>query len=458
MSVGIEDVNIAVSLLISDQNLFAPDPIVDHTIDICEVSSAMSDLFDELTAQVVAVVEAPFADLDITINIDKITDPLVSRVESSLANFTEGVNAALGSADCNRRFLEVIDTAVPSESPSLSLNPSLSPTQAPRSLKETIQDAISTVNAALDSVGIVLSADVSVYFNKETFSVGVTTSLTATIEQTAIEVLELLTDYISTSTDPSGDSSISKLGLQPDSSSDAPVIDLNDLLSKVVLAAGLDITFGIDLGLTQIQDAIFNSKPLGEALEAGIALHIDTWGAFAEMIVDPIDVAITLFGRVIQIRNSYFAISAELRSRGKWDATLQDMILGGDALNTSLLVPDLTIPLSTEFVFDIPATDSITVSPIISVDSGNLVDGGLSFDFDVDMGTFLSEDNVGGNTLIEVLQNATTFIQDVAALQPTLNVTGNGMSALDEFFSIINQLNDLGAEILTYIDLVNQGE
>ena len=147
----------------------------------------------------------------------------------------------------------------------------------------------------------------------------------------------------------------------------------------------------------------------------------------------------------------------ELRSRGKFSATIEDMILGGDALNASLLTPDLTIPLSTEFVFDIPATDSITVSPIISVFSENLVDEGLSFNYDLDMGTFLNNEYMGENTLINLLQNSTTFLQEIETFKLELNVAGDTPSELDGFFSMANQLNDLGNEVLTYIDLVNQG-
>lgn len=456
MIVGIEGVNIAVDLLIDDQNLFAPDPVVDYVIDMCDVSSAISDLFDQLKIQIVQVVS--FENLvpaSININTDKITDPLVERVETALSNFTDGVNNALSSPACGRRFLETIDTAVPSESPSSSSIPSSSPTQATKSLKETIQDAISSVNAALSSAGIVLSAEVTPYFDSSSFSVGVVVGLRVTIEQTAIEVIELVSGYISSSTDPSGDSTVSKLGLG--SSSDALVIDLNELLSEVSLAAGLDITFGIDLGLTQIQDAIFNDTLIVEALQTGIELHVNMWEAFAEIIVDPIDLVITLFGEDIQVRDSHFALAAKLRSRGKFEASVHDMIIGGDGLDTSMLIPDLALPLSTEFIFDIPATESITISPIISVKSVNLVDEGLLFNYDIDFSTFLNEDVVGGATLLTVLQNATAILQQVADLQPELNVTGNGMSALDGFFSVVDQLNDLGGDLSTFIDVVNQG-
>ena len=355
LTVGIAGTNIDVNLIINDSNLFELNPVVDYAINLCDVSATMSELFKQLKAQIVAVIEAPFGDLAVTVNIDKITDPLVSRVDSALSNFTDGINVALSSADCGgRRFLEEehpssrpssqpslspsnqpsvssspsespsessspSDSSNPSNLPSLSLqpsqsiqpsissspsgspsessspsdssspsnSPSLSPTLPPPSFKSFVLDAITSVNEALENAGIVLSADVSPYFDSSTLSVGLKISLSATIEQTASEILELVSDYISSSTNSTDETegqgpSVSKLGLGD--SDDAPIIDLDELLSNVALAAGLDASFGVQLKLPEIQNAIFNDKPLDEALRDGISLFIDTWGAFAEII------------------------------------------------------------------------------------------------------------------------------------------------------------------------------
>jgi hypothetical protein len=445
LTVGIADVNIDVELTVHDSNLFEPNPVVDYAIDLCDVTASMMDLFEQLKAQIVGVIEAPFGDLAVTVDIDKITDPLVQKVDAALANFTSNMNVAMSSEDCGRRLQETTTSNIPS-------------TQDSRTLTAKIKDAIKSVNEALENAGIELSAEVTPYFDSSTLSVGVSVSLSATIEQTASDVLELVPEYVSSSTNSSEGSpnstSVSKMGLG--SSSDAPVIDLDELLSCTNLAAGLDVTFGVELMLTEIQGVIFNGQPLDQALQRGIALRIDTWGAFAEMIVDPIELGITLFGRDINIRDSHFAIAAELRSRGKFRATIEDMIAGGSSIDTSPLIPKLTLPFSTEFVFDIPATDQIVVSPIIAVESEDLVTEGLSFDFDMDISTFLNNDIVGANTLTAVLQNATDFLGRIASLQPAFNAAGNTPSALDGFFSIVNQLNDLGDGLLTYIELVNE--
>ena len=295
LTVGIAGVNIDVDLIINDSNLFEPNPEVDYAIDLCDVSATMSELFEQLKAQIVAVIQKPFEDLAVTINIEKITDPLVSRVDSALANFTDGIDVTLSSADCSgRRFLLEEDPSSkpsshpsisPSIQPSVSSFPSGSPSLPPSSFKSFVLNAITSVNEALESAGIVLSAVVSPYFDSSTMSVGLEISLSATIEQTASDLLELVSDYISSSTnstDETNGSSVSKLGLG--SSNDPLNIDLDELLSNVALAAGLDVSFGVELKLPEIQDAIFDNKPLNEALREGIALFIETWGAFAEII------------------------------------------------------------------------------------------------------------------------------------------------------------------------------
>ena len=104
MTVGIAGTNIGIDLIITDSNLFDPNPVIDYMLDLCDISATMMDLFDQLKAQIVSVIEAPFQDLSISVNIEKITDPLISRVDSALQNFTQGLNVAVSSADCSRRL------------------------------------------------------------------------------------------------------------------------------------------------------------------------------------------------------------------------------------------------------------------------------------------------------------------------------------------------------------------
>ena len=171
-------------------------------------------------------------------------------------------------------------------------------------------------------------------------------------------------------------------------------------------------------------------------------------------IVDPIELGISLFGRDINIRDSHFALLADLRSRSRFFATIDDLINGSNDILP--LTPKLTLPFSAELAFDIPVTDEIVLTPIMTIESDNLVGNDLVFEFDVDMSTFLNNDYVGENTLASLLQNATIFLQEVASIQPELNASETP-SALDGFFDIVNQLNDFSVQLLTYIDTVNQG-
>ena len=363
-------------------------------------------------------------------------DPLIEKVDSTFANFTNSVDWAVNSDDCIRR-LGVVD-----------------PVQEPGSLMKVIEDAVFSVNT--DIAGIVLAVNVIPYFNFETLSIGISVKLSATFEQTAAELLGIVSDYVSFSTDTTADSGTSKLGL--DSSGSPPVFDIEDLLSKVALAAGLDITFGIDLNLADIHDGIFDSNyPLAEGLRKGCALFIDTWGAFVEIIVDPIELSFSLFGKGIFIRDSHFVTGLYIRSRGRFFASIDDMIVGGSALDPSPLIPSFTVPLSAELIFDIPIDDQINISPILSAESENLIDSRFSFDFDLDIDTFLNNDYVGENTVLSVLQSATAILQAIASLQPEVKVGSGTPSALDGFFSVVTQLGDLSDELVTYIDMVNQG-
>ena len=439
LMIGVAGVNIEVDLIIIDANLFQPDPVIRYAINMCDVYDTMLDLFENLKRKIVAAIRAPFPDKPIMLDIDRLTDPLIRNLDYAMGNFTKGMNISISSADCSRRLVEV------------------DPIHAPGSVVRVIKDGIASLNTELDVSGIIFASEVTPYFNVDTFSIGVTVTLSATFEQTAAEVIDVVSDYIEFSTDISVDSSLSKLGFG--NSGNAPVIDLNEILSHATVAAGLDVIFGIDFSLAEIQDGIFTSYPLGKALRRGTSLHIDTWGAFAEIIVNPIDLDLTLFGKDIHIRDSHFATAAEIRSRGKFVASIDDMIVGSSAINTAPLIPDLTVPLSTEFILDIPVTDGIVLSPIMSVENENLIESDFVFDLDVDIGTFLNNDYVGENTLTSLLQTAIIFLQQVSALELEVNATADSVpSSLTGFFNMVNELDDLADEFLTYLDLVNEGK
>jgi hypothetical protein len=126
LRVGVADVNIDVDLIINDPNIFEPDPAVDYAINVCEVSAALMDLFEQMKENIVSAIKEPFGDKPVTFDIDRITDPLIERVDSALANFTEGMNITYSSVDCDPNLFP---SSTPTESPSTL--PSLSPSNIP---------------------------------------------------------------------------------------------------------------------------------------------------------------------------------------------------------------------------------------------------------------------------------------------------------------------------------------
>lgn len=359
LTVGIAGVNTYVDLIINDPNIIQPNPTVTYAVDLCDVHAAMMDLFDQLKVLIVAAVRAPFGNRPVMFDIDRLTDPLIERLDIALDNFTEGMNVTFSSFDCSRR-LGVVDTI-----------------QSAMSLVETLQEGLSYANGGLNTTGMFFTADITPYYNSQTFSVGVNVDLRAEIQQTATDVLGVVSDYIAFATDPSEESTDSKLGL---GEGDAPIIDIYELASNTALAAGFDISFGIDLNMMNMAQS--------SSLLNGIALYVDTYGAFAEMIVDPIELSFSLFGKDVFIRDSHIATAADLRSRGRFFATIDDMVSG--RIDITPLIPDLTVPLSAEVVIDVPVTDEIVMTPIMSAESDNLAGGDFEFYFDVDLDTFLN--------------------------------------------------------------------
>lgn len=453
---------------------------MDFSLNICDVVTTLESLFEQMKLKVTDTIDNLFGEsLAISINIDKITEPLIercvkrfvtcnpqvhlvmticlcshyillpitqlsppkcpthTRVDGALTNFTASMLTSLNAVDCSRRFLQE--------------------SQPTSSLVTKISDAISSVNTALASAGIRFDAKPAPYFKSATLSAGVSVELSATIQMTAAQVLELVTDVLQNTTSPEEeDANFSKLGVGTSSDSSSPVsIDLDQLLSDTVLSAGFDLTFGIELNLNEIQSIITAGTAIDEALNRGIALEIDTWGAFASLIVDPIELDITLFGQTIAVRDSHLAMSVELRSKGKFFASVESLVNG--TADSSVLIPDLTVPISSAIVFDVNVYDGVVISPILRLDSTNLIDADFVLDFDVDLSAFLDTDVLGSFTLDKIIQNATELLDSIASLGPELNAGGATPSPLDGMFNIVNELQDLGDTLGKYVDLVSQG-
>jgi hypothetical protein len=436
LSVGVADVDIGVSLNISDSDLFdSSGPDIDYQLDICEVVNASKTLFEELTNQILEVIEAPLQNLDIGVNLDKITQPLIDKVNSTLIDFQTSVESSFNTVSCDRRMLQEGASA---------------------SLKTIIDDAIVSVNAVLESLNIVLEADVDPYFNREDFSVGVNVQLSATISMTAAEMIGFVENFINNATQPEDGGNFSKTGLGDGDGSSA-AINLTQLSEDTMILAGFDVTFGLDLNIGEIQEAITDCVALDAALLSGISLRIETWGAYATLVVDPINIDVTLFGSTQSIVDSYIAVSADLRSRDVFFASIQDMI--DSTADTSVLIPNLSVPLSAELGFNLTVFDDVTVLPIMKLDSTNLVDGSFTFDFDVGLGAFLdsASNTFGPNTLDNVFQNVTDLLGEITNYAPDLTAGGSS-SPLGGLLDLVEDFQDFVGGFQNFTDLVSQGK
>lgn len=102
-------------------------------------------------------------------------DPLIEKVDSIFANFTNSMDWAVNTNECSRR-LGVVDSV-----------------QAPGSLVKVIEDAIFSINTEV--AGIVFTADVVPYFDFQTLSIGVSVTLSALFEQTVADLIGVVSDY-----------------------------------------------------------------------------------------------------------------------------------------------------------------------------------------------------------------------------------------------------------------------
>jgi hypothetical protein len=194
LTVGMSGHNMRIDLTISDDNLFLePSPTVDYVLDLCDIAAPAKELIELLKVQVLEAIKEPLGSLNVQINIDKVTDPLISKVEGTLKNFTNQMGESLSTGGCNRRFLQEPEV----------------PSSVLMTLATKIRDAISRINLDLASAGIVLSADVSEYFVAETFSVGVDVNLSAKFIQTAKDMVELVSNFFDTISKPPAEELIS---------------------------------------------------------------------------------------------------------------------------------------------------------------------------------------------------------------------------------------------------------
>ena len=213
------------------------------------------------------------------------------------------------------------------------------------------------------------------------------------------------------------------------------------------ITAEFGINFGINLDLLQLS--------IDNKLKQAIGLYINTWGASAALLVDPINIDITLFDQSFGVHDSHVAIAVALRSKERFMATLDSMIEG--TVDASPLIPTLLVPFSAEIVLDLNVYENFTVSPILKAESSNLVETDVELDFDVDLSVFLDSKVCGNVTLGNALKDATEVLQFFSSIGPELNAGGDP-TELNGLFAVIEDFQDLSGGLNIFVELFNQGK
>ena len=164
--------------------MFLTPPFLCYNCYRCPIIDAVKDLIDGLEQQIKDVILSPFDGSSASFNIDKITDPLIEYIDSALTNFTNNIVGDLNGTDCSssdgtgRRLQESTNS----------------------SLADKIQNAIDSVNKALEDAGITIDGEVLPYFDGKTFAAGVSATLNVSFVQSAAGLLELIGDFFDDAT------------------------------------------------------------------------------------------------------------------------------------------------------------------------------------------------------------------------------------------------------------------
>lgn len=329
-----------VTLFFNNSNLFEEPklPDVDYDVNICPLISAAENLFVGLKSRMTDRIREPFDQLlDLPIDFDKVSDPFIEDVTDIITDFVNDAIGELNSNDCSsNRFRRSLE-------------------ETPDSLITTIQNAITSVNQNLASRGIEIEAEVVPYFDADAFAVGVDSTLSVKVTQSAAEIIDTVKEFFDSTFDGGG-ADTAKIGLEDESANDP--LDVSQLLDDTILSAGIDINFLIEINLKEIS-AVFQGSDLGDALLKGIGLGVPSWGALASLAVDPINVAFSVIGQNINVRDSSFSLSVELESTSSFFSSAHNI----STASSDPLVPIVSVPLSTEIIVDLNVGD-VVVSPM----------------------------------------------------------------------------------------------
>ena len=373
----VADLSAGVILLVDDPDLFSPNnsAMLDYELDLCPLRASAAHLMNGLSVQInqsiqSAVSEATMGlDSSVPINFDTITGPLNEHVNSVLSQFVnDTLDSIHGMDSCTSRRLEEGSVG------NLFL--------------DMIRDAISSANAALNSVGIHINGTIAPVFDSATFVAGLTGSLTVTFEPSAsqgelqasasyilvcrllilahVQVIGLIGEFF----DGVAGANLTKIG---GDGSTGVVFDTSQLLNDTVISAGLDLQFSIDmLRVKGLMESFQSGDTLDVALGKAMSLELSNYKAYASIVVDPINnTTINFSGMSLGIRDSSVSMAVNVQNEGQFSATVHDFV--NDAVNISGLGTIVSLPITADVTFD-RDLGPVVLSPVLRVSGDGLGD------------------------------------------------------------------------------------
>ena len=209
------------------------------------------------------------------------------------------------------------------------------------------------------------------------------------------------------------------------------------------------------VNLKEIQKVV-GGETISDAILRGVGLRIDTWGAFASVVVDPINVDIAIGGATYAVRDSSFALGAELRSAGSFAASVEELVDG--TADVTPLEPEISIPLAVEIILDLPVSN-VTISPMLEFASENvIVDFGFdNIGIDVDLEPFLDSAAFGNGkaALEDVLNDVTSVLVQISDYAPALSM-GSDATPVGGLFKVISQASNFVGALQEFLAIVEE--
>eukprot|EP00957_Ditylum_brightwellii_P155318 11823665-Ditylum_brightwellii.AAC.2 len=237
--------------------------IFSYDLDECAIKNSTDNLFAKQTDEIERALQDALSleSAGIPFDLDPVTDPIMEAATNTLSHFKNAMQESLGLGcfDGSRRRL-----------------------QSSGSLADKIRNATNSINSALATFGIVITASVNPTFDSKLFIAGVDVALSVSIKKSAADVLHLVESFFANSTDSAGANAgqLQTLGVTSSTDGSSPnfSIDTGSLANDTVISIGVNIDFGIGLDLNEIK-GVASGTPFDDAIKNGVILSVNKWDA-----------------------------------------------------------------------------------------------------------------------------------------------------------------------------------